>query len=191
MNAIRRRPPDTLGKDAEPTLVFLGRLKSTKKPEDAIEIFRKVKRQVPEARLWMLGSGPLEKELRKEAEGLGDVTFWGWVNDEQKMSLLRRAHILIVPSVREGFGINVIEAASAGTPAIGYNVPGLRDSIQHGKTGYLVGSDNEAASRIVELLTDPAAYERMSRNSLDYSKGFDWRKRVDEFWEIIKDCRSS
>ncbi len=186
MNAISRFPAAAVRKDAEPTIVFLGRLRKTKQPGDALEIFEAVKKQFVQARLWMVGAGPLEAELRKRAEGMPDVTFWGWVKDEQKMLLLGRAHILLVPSVREGFGINVIEAASAGTPAVGYNVPGLRDSIQHGETGYLTSSVDEAAARIVELLGDQAAYDRMSRNCLDYSKGFDWQKRVDEFWEIIR-----
>ncbi|MFZ2197768.1 MAG: glycosyltransferase family 4 protein [Thermodesulfovibrionales bacterium] len=185
MNAITDRPEGEVKKDADPTIVFLGRLKSTKRPEDAIEIFRKVKQSAPAARLWMIGAGPLERVLRKQAEGLTNVVFFGWVKDNEKMALLQRAHVLVVPSVREGFGINVIEAASAGCPAVGYDVPGLRDSIRHGKTGYLTGSADEAATRIIELLNDRAAYEQMSRNCLDYAKGFEWRKRVDEFWEAL------
>jgi len=189
MNAIRRLLTATIQKDTEPTVVFLGRLRSTKRPEDAILIFRKVKKQVPAARLWMIGKGPLEGALKKNAEGLADVTFHGFVSEEAKMALLKRAHLLLVPSVREGFGINVIEAASAGTPAVGYDIPGLRDSIQHGETGYLTSSVDEAAARIVELLGDQAAYDRMSRNCLDYSKDFDWRKRVDEFWTILEELK--
>lgn len=185
MNAITDLPEGEVKKDADPTIVFLGRLKSTKRPEDAIEIFRKVKQRVPAARLWMIGAGPLEKVLRKQAEGLTNVVFFGWVKDKEKTALLQRAHVLVVPSVREGFGINVIEAASAGCPAVGYDVPGLRDSIRHGKTGYLTDSADEAATRIIELLNDRAAYEQLSRNCLDYAKGFDWRKRVDEFWETM------
>jgi glycosyltransferase involved in cell wall biosynthesis len=190
MNAIRRFPWDNAKKDTEPTLVFLGRLKRTKRPEDALEIFRKVKGCIPAARLWIVGTGPLERALKKQAEGLSDVTFWGWVSEEKKMSLLKRAQLLVVPSVREGFGINVIEAASAGTPAVGYNVPGLKDSIQHGETGYLTSSVDEAAARIVALLGDQAAYDKMSSNCLDYSKDFDWPKRVDEFWGIIKGMKT-
>jgi glycosyltransferase involved in cell wall biosynthesis len=185
MNAISDRPKDAPAKDAEPTLVFLGRLKRTKRPEDALEIFRQVKGRIPSARLWMIGTGPLDEVLRKQAEGLTGIAFRGWVTDEEKLSLLARSHVLVVPSVREGFGINVIEAASAGTPAVGYNVPGLRDSIRDGETGYLVDSAEEAAVRIVELLRDNAGYARMSQNCLAYSKEFDWSKSVDEFWRII------
>jgi glycosyltransferase involved in cell wall biosynthesis len=185
MNAIRHLPELHVKKDNDPTLVFLGRLKSTKQPEDALKIFRRVKRHIPAAKLWIIGAGPLERVLRKRAEGLLDVTFWGRVSEDEKFSLLRRAHVLVVPSIREGFGINVIESASVGTPAVGYNVPGLRDSIRHCETGYLADSTNKAAASIIELFKDRAVFEQMSFNCLDYSKEFIWEKRVDEFWEII------
>jgi glycosyltransferase involved in cell wall biosynthesis len=184
MNAVRRIPTDvSIKKNDEPTLVFLGRLKSTKRPEDAVEIFRRVKQKIPAAKLWMIGRGPEEDRLKSMTKGLTGVTFWGWADNEKKMSLLNQAHVLLVPSVREGFGINVIEAASVGTPAIGYNVRGLRDSIRHGETGYLTGSVEEAASRTIDLLRDKALYEKMSDNCLYYSKDFNWDRRVDEFWQ--------
>jgi len=189
MNAIDNLYSGPIQKDPVPTMIFLGRLKSTKQPMHAIEIFNKVKMNVPEARLWIVGYGTLEDDLKKRAEEIGGVTFWGRVSEKDKFSILRRAHVLIVPSIREGFGINVIEAASAGSPAVGYNVHGLRDSIRHGETGYLVGSADEAAKKIIDLFKDPAEYARMSNNCLIYSKGFDWRNKVDEFWEIIKNIK--
>jgi glycosyltransferase involved in cell wall biosynthesis len=172
-------------KDDIPALMFLGRLKSTKRPEDAIEIYKKVIQRMPSVRLWIAGRGPEEERLKTIATGLGHVTFWGWVEEERKMVLLHRAHLLLVPSVREGFGINVIEAASARTPAIGYDVPGLRDSIRDGETGYLVRSIDEAAARIVDLLGDQENYEAMCNNCASYSKEFTWDRRVDEFWHEV------
>lgn len=186
MNAVKHSHLDTSAKkDSNPTLVFLGRLKSTKRPEDAIEIFKKVKEKVPNVRLWIIGMGPEEENLKMIAKGIDGITFCGWVDEEKKMLLLRRSHFLLVPSVREGFGINVIEAASTGTPAIGYDVHGLRDSIRHYETGYLVNSIEEAAFRVVELLGDENLYQKMSDNCLIYAKEFDWRKKVEEFWHKI------
>jgi glycosyltransferase involved in cell wall biosynthesis len=186
MNAVRYVSIDaSMKKNSEPTLIFLGRLKSTKRPEVSVEIFRRVKQRIPAARLWIVGRGPEEDRLRSIAGGLPDVTFWGWADNDKKMSLLKRAHVLLVPSVREGFGINVIEAASVGTPAIGYNVHGLRDSIRHGETGYLADSIEDAASRIIDLMSDKASYEKMSDNCLYYSKEFNWDKRVAEFWHEV------
>jgi glycosyltransferase involved in cell wall biosynthesis len=190
MNAVKRWPSHALlKKDNIPTLTFLGRLKSTKRPEDAIRIFQKIKQDIPIASLWIIGRGPEEERLKIMAKGLEGVTFWGWVDGEKKTSLLERSHLLLVPGVREGFGINVIEAAAAGTPAIGYDVPGLKDSIRHGETGYLMESLDDAASKIVSLLRDKDLYEKLSANCLQYSKGFDWAKRIDEFWHKI--CNSN
>lgn len=189
MNAIDNLYSGAIEKEPEPTLVFLGRLKSTKQPEHALEIFRRVKMCIPDARLWIIGVGTVEDVLKKRAEELGRVTFWGRVSEREKFAILRRAHLLLVPSIREGFGINVIEAAASGTPAVGYNVHGLRDSIRHGETGYLVGSADEAAQKAIELLSNPAEYARMSSNCLSYSQEFDWRKKVAEFWECIKSGR--
>jgi glycosyltransferase involved in cell wall biosynthesis len=77
--------------------------------------------------MWVIGSGPLEKRLRESApEG---VEFLGHVSDEEKFNRLARAHVLLVTSVREGWGLVVTEAAQVGTPTIGYDVPGLRDSV--------------------------------------------------------------
>ena len=187
MNATKHFPIDDSVKknNNDPTLVFLGRLKSTKRPEDAIEIFKRVKEKIPTVRLWIMGRGPEEEKLKMIAKGIEGITFWGWVDEEKKMFLLKQSHFLLVPSVREGFGINVIEAASTGTPAIGYDVHGLRDSIRHGETGYLVNSTDEAALKILELLGDKKRYEKMSSNCLYYSKEFAWGKRVDEFWHKI------
>jgi glycosyltransferase involved in cell wall biosynthesis len=152
-------------------------------------MWQEVKKKIPEAQLIMLGRGPEEEKLKRTAKGLEGITFYGWVTEEEKFSLLRRAHFLLVPSVREGFGINVIEAAAAGTPTIGYDVPGLRDSIRDGETGYLTSSVGETAARIIELLQDQGKYARMSGNCVEYAKEFDWEKRVDEFWAIISSLK--
>jgi glycosyltransferase involved in cell wall biosynthesis len=190
MNALKRDFSHALlKKDDAPTLTFLGRLKSTKRPEDAVAIFQKVKQMIPAAKLWVIGRGPEEEKLRSMAKGLDGVTFWGWVDGAMKMSLLERSHLLLVPGVREGFGINVIEAASAGTPAIGYDVPGLRDSIRHGETGYLVKSTDDAAARIIFLMGEKELYEKLSSNCLLYAREFDWSTRIDEFWHKI--CNSN
>lgn len=172
-------------KDREPTMVFLGRFKSTKRPEDAIEVFKVVRRRIPDARLRMIGRGPEEEKLKDMASGLDGVMFQGYVSEDEKMALLRRSHVLFVPSVREGFGINVIEAAAAGMPAVGYDVHGIRDAILDNKTGYLVHSVDEAALKIVALLSPQRLYERMSSACIEHSREFVWSRRVSEFWKII------
>jgi glycosyltransferase involved in cell wall biosynthesis len=186
MNALSNPALDAVPqKEERPTLMFLGRFAPTKNPMDALEIFRMVKLELPEARLWMVGSGPQEAELMEKAKGEEGITFHGWVDEERKFDLLGRAHLVLAPGVREGFGINVIEAASQGTPTVGYDVHGLRDSIKDGDTGLLADGPGDAALKALRLFKDPELYGRMSARCLEYARGFKWETRAQEFREAL------
>lgn len=115
-------------KEDEPTVVFLGRLVQMKRPQDAIDAFDVLRASIPNARLWVIGDGPLLGRLSRDANP--SVTFLGRVDTNELRVRLARAHVLVSTSVREGWGLNVSEAAACGTPAIGYAVPGLVDSIE-------------------------------------------------------------
>jgi glycosyltransferase involved in cell wall biosynthesis len=120
-------PVPDVPKEPEPTVVFLGRLVAMKQPEHAVQAFATLAASLPEARLWIMGDGPLLERLRGEAPP--NVSFLGHVSREELQERLARAHVLVATSVREGWGLNVSEAAACGTPSIGYAVPGLVDSI--------------------------------------------------------------
>jgi glycosyltransferase involved in cell wall biosynthesis len=117
----------TVPKEATPTVVFLGRLVAMKRPEEAVAAFQILARDVPQARLWMIGDGPLLKRLRASAPP--HVSFLGRLGRDELLDRLARAHVLVATSVREGWGLNVSEAAACGTPSIGYAVPGLIDAV--------------------------------------------------------------
>lgn len=121
---ITAAPP----REPQPTVLFLGRLASNKRPDHALAAFRAARDAIPNARMWVMGGGPLEKRLRR-AFSEDEVQFLGRVPTEQKLDRLARAHALLVTSVREGWGLVVTEAAALGTPSIGYDIPGLRDSL--------------------------------------------------------------
>jgi glycosyltransferase involved in cell wall biosynthesis len=114
-------------KEPDPTIVFLGRLVAMKRPDDAVEAFRILARRFPSASLWMIGDGPLRDRLRKSAPE--NVVFLGRLGQDELLLRLAQAHVLISTSVREGWGLNVSEAATCDTPTIGYAAPGLVDSI--------------------------------------------------------------
>jgi glycosyltransferase involved in cell wall biosynthesis len=119
-------PPD-LAKETVPTVLFLGRLASNKRPEDAVEAVQSLRRSVPDARLWMMGDGPMRGALA--AAHTPGVQVLGHVPWAERQRRLAAGHVLVATSVREGWGLNVSEAAAVGTPSIGYAVDGLRDSI--------------------------------------------------------------
>ena len=114
-------------KEPEPTVVFLGRLVAMKQPEHAVRAFEILAGRFPGARLWLIGDGPQLERLRKKAPP--GVTFLGRLAADELRERLARAHVLVATSVREGWGLNVSEAAACGTPSIGYAVSGLVDSI--------------------------------------------------------------
>ena len=95
---------------------------------------------------------------------------------------------MIAPSVREGWGISVLEANAQGTPAVGYNVPGLRDSIVDNVTGLLVPpSDYKALSKaLVGLLSESNTWQKLSSNAEEWSRKFSWDDSALEFEGFLK-----
>ncbi len=169
---INFKPLDCVGeKEKDPTFIFVGRLKKAKLPDHAIMAFNIVKKKIPNAKLWIVGDGYYRNELEKIA---GDgVTFFGRVSSEKKLNLMSRAWAILVPGIREGWGLIVTEANAMGTLAIGYNVPGLRDSINNGN-GILVNDYEEMAKGTIELILNKELCEKFSIEALEVSRQFNW-----------------
>jgi glycosyltransferase involved in cell wall biosynthesis len=128
-------------KESDPTVAFLGRLVGMKRPQDAIAAVEILAQRFPAARLWLMGEGPRRPALQADAPSR--VEFLGRLEHEQLVERLARAHVLVATSVREGWGLNVSEAAACGTPTIGYSAPGLVDSVP-ASGGALVDANPEA-----------------------------------------------
>jgi glycosyltransferase involved in cell wall biosynthesis len=137
-------------REAEPTVVFIGRLEAHKRPDEAIHAFRLLREtSMPTAKLWVIGTGPLEERLRRNAPD--GVEFLGWLTEEEKILRLARAHVLIVTSVREGWGLVVTEAAEVGTPVVAYRVDGLGDSVR-ASNGVLTAPNPKQLSFVLKEL---------------------------------------
>jgi glycosyltransferase involved in cell wall biosynthesis len=172
-------------KEAEPTVIFMGRLKRAKLPHHALQAFSIIKSEIRDAKMWIIGDGYLRKKL--ESFERKDVMFYGNISNEKKYDLLSRAHVILVPAVREGWGLVVTEANAMGTSAIGYDVHGLRDSIRHGETGIAVIEKTPIAmaQQAISLLRDPERLYTYSRNALEYAKQFSWDRSTDLFQEVL------
>lgn len=173
-------------KESSPTIVFLGRLKKYKLPEHALDAFTIIKEHISSAKLWVIGAGPMLNKLRSIYNNQ-DITFYGFTNEKQKYALLRRAHIVLVPSIREGWGLVVTEANAMGTPAIAYNVHGLKDSVIDGETGILIKdlSEESLAHAAITLLSDNALLRKYSEKALVFSKRFSWDYASKEFERVV------
>jgi glycosyltransferase involved in cell wall biosynthesis len=100
---------------------------------------------------------------------------------------MARAHALLVPSVREGWGLVVIEANAVGTPAVGYDVHGIRDSIRDGVTGRLAhaGSPEELAAQALALVANPLRYDETCDRARAWAERFSWERTADEFLAVV------
>src|SRR3989344_8461 len=166
----------------ELAFIYLGRLTKSKGIEDAIYAFRKIKKIIPETTLWVVGNGTIEYEkyikMLSEELGIRDVLFYGFIPEKEKFLLLCRAHMLIFPSIREGWGLTAIEANSVKTPVVAYNSPGLRDSIVHGKAGLLCKENNpsELANNVIDLFRNKKLYKKLQIGGYEWSKQFSWKQ---------------
>src|SRR5262249_58020409 len=116
--------------------------------------------------LTIVGSGESESELRQSAhrpELAAHITFTGQLSEEQKNAELRCAHLLLHTSMREGWGLNVIEANAMGTPAVVYPVGGLVDSTLHNETGIVSPAETpqSLADCLIQLAASPDKYQRL------------------------------
>ncbi len=101
---------------------------------------------------------------------------------------MSQAHLILVPGFREGWGLVVTEANAMGTPAVTYNVNGLRDSVRDGQTGILVkkNTPQSLAHASIALLQDQYTLNKLSLNALTFSKEFTWDNTADKFDRIIR-----
>lgn len=176
------------GKKAyNPEVVFVGRLKKYK----SIDILLKSMALVDENLILnIVGRGDDEERLKKIAKKLclKNVNFLGFVSEKEKIKYLQKAWFAVNPSFVEGWSITNIEANACGTPVIGSNVNGIKDSIKNGTTGFLFeyGNEKELVDKMKILLEDKKLRKRMSKEAVEWSKNFSWEKSADKFLELLK-----
>jgi glycosyltransferase involved in cell wall biosynthesis len=181
VDSKRFRPGPAGSRSAVPSFLYVGRLKRYKGIGFAIQALAAARRQRPDLRLEIAGTG----DYRPELEGLvaelqleRAVVFHGFVSEERKIDLMRSAWAHIFPSPKEGWGITIIEAAACGTPSLASHSPGLRDSVWHGETGFLVphGDVSALAARMVELVDSPPLVERLGRRARQLAESLSWER---------------
>ena len=177
---------------AQPTLLYLGRLKRYKRVDLLLEaVAALVGRGIP-CRLLVAGRGDDLPRLEALRESLGleqHVEFLGYVSDVEKGELLRKSWINLLTSVKEGWGISNLEAAACGTPTIASDVPGLRDSVMDGQTGLLIphGDVETLSRRIEELLGDEEKLARLGSGARRFAERFGWDTSAHAMEKFLKE----
>ncbi len=173
-----------------PTILYLGRIKKYKSVQDLIRAFKIVKAKLPDARLMVVGDGDYLGKLKSLAASLGladDVEFPGFVPSAEKVERMRRAHVATLPSLKEGWGLTNIEANSVGTAVVAANSPGLRDSVQDGRTGllYEYGNIDQFADKLLSILSDAALRKGLEQGGLEWAETFNWDRAARKFETLL------
>lgn len=194
-NGISIKPLTKLPiKEKDPTCIFIGRITPVKNIEEIIKAFSFIKMELATAKLWIVGgddnkhySNMIKKLIHEEGVD-GAVKFFGYVSEKRKLELLRISHLLLHTSVAEGWGLNIIEANAMGTPAVVYNVSGLRESVVDGMTGVVcpVKNPKEMAKQILELFRNYNKYRHMQNECLKRTRQFPWKKSINESLKLIR-----
>ena len=183
-------PDQNYNKTENPTFIYLGRLKPYKNIDIAIKAFKKVVSKMPNSNLLIVGEGESIDDLKNLVKTLeidSNVEFLGKVEESRKMELLTKSWIALQPSQVEGWGITVLEANACGTPVIASDTNGLRDSINHAKTGLLVKvKDIEGFAKNMEwLANDQEVLGYFSKNAKIWSEQFSWDISAKKFSDAI------
>ena len=167
-------------------LMHISNMRPVKRLLDVVGIFDRVRQDVP-ARLVLAGDGPDRDAAEREVDRLklrDRVRFIGKVEDVA--TVLRWAHLFLLPTVSESFGLAALEALATGVPVIGARSGGLPEVVEHGVSGYLAepGAVDDMAAGALALLQDNARYEAASAAARARATMFDEKTVVSHYEKV-------
>jgi len=172
----------------KPTILALGAVKAMKRTHHIIKAFEIAKNDINDLQLIVAGAteGQYGKKVLKLIEKSKDkdsINYLGKVSMEKKIELMKKSHLLCVTSVKEGWGLVVTEANSQGTPAIVYNVDGLRDAVKNNQTGLVCdkNTSENLSEKIIQILKNPELYKTLQKNGWEWSKEINFEESYRQF----------
>jgi len=182
---------ENVKKPSQPVIGYLGRIKKYKSVNHLIYAFQKVKQEIPEASLLIIGDGDFLPDLKNLVSKLkleGSVTFTGATYHQQKIDYLNQMWLMVNPSPKEGWGLTVIEGNACGIPVIAADSPGLRDSVVDGETGllYPYGNHERLAELIIKLISEKNLRNSLSTQCIRWAQKFNWENSAQDMLQLIE-----
>jgi glycosyltransferase involved in cell wall biosynthesis len=183
-----------VSRDPQPRILVLGRLVPHKRVEHVIVAAAHLRHRHPGLTVAVVGDGWWAPQLRRAARdhGVDDIVeFTGHVDEAEKARQVARSWLLALPSLKEGWGLVVMEAASCGVPAVAYaDAGGVSESIAHGETGVLVsGDERDFATALDLLLSDDHRRQEMGRAARARSQKYSWDASAEKFECVLRRAR--
>src|SRR3989344_3784648 len=176
-----------LPKIKEDLVLFIGRLTKPKKPDDAIMAFRKIHNSSPNTKLVVIGRDDKNyldylKNLVKKFRLTNHVIFTGLATEQEKINYLKKAKVVLIPGIREGWNLVTCEANATGCVPVGYNIAGLKDSIKNNVTGLLVKSSPDSlAQAALKGLGNDKLRKKLIQNGFKLSQQYSWENTYQDF----------
>ncbi|MEU6022566.1 glycosyltransferase family 4 protein [Micromonospora sp. NPDC047134] len=178
-----------LPRTPHPSLLVLGRLVPHKRVEIALRAVAELVDELPDLELVVAGQGWWEGPLRELSESLGitdRVRFTGFVSEEEKHALLCSAWLALTPSLKEGWGLTIVEAAACSTPTVAFRYAGgVAEAMVDTETGLLVDSEQEFTAVVRELLADDVRRKAMGEAALTHAAQFTWTATGARFAQLV------
>lgn len=169
---------DVREKAENPTLVVLSRLVPHKQIDHVIAALPELAEEFPDIRLRVLGDGWWGESLQQQTTELGlddRVEFLGFVSDRTKFEELSASWVHVLPSVKEGWGLSIVEAGHAGTPSVAYaSAGGVTEAILDGVSGLLASDRADLTAQIATLLRNEQLREELGHKAEVRSGEFTW-----------------
>jgi len=174
----------------QPTITCVGRLTPHKRWNLVIDAVATLVADGLDLAVHIVGSGPDAERLHRQVNSLGlqsHVTLHGYVSEEERDRLLAEAWLTVSTSIGEGWGLSIIEAAAQGVPAVSLDVPGLRDSVRDGLTGWLTTEADLTAmlADVIDRLRDPDFAAGLSERCRDWAATLRWSSTADRFRAVL------
>ncbi len=192
-NGIEQAPGLDVQRSETPHVVVVGRLVPHKRVEHVLRAAAALRRRHPDLRVSVVGDGWWAGRLRRVADTLGVsdlVTFRGFVDEKTKHEIYGSAWVLALPSLKEGWGIVVMEAATHSVPTVAYRAAGgVTESIVDGQTGVLVdGGVQDYTRALGDLLADRRAIDTMGAAARDRTQEFSWAATAKAFAAVLAEA---
>ena len=178
-------------------LIFVGRLAANKNLPLLLNIFQKVAEEIPQVSLVIVGSGLLERWLKRQIISIKNVNYFRSVPTLKDVAdLYRQSRIVVCCSTAEGGPRFVVEAMACGLPAVSTPVGLMKEIIKDGENGFLAKnwSEEEMARAIINLLRSPELYKKCSENAISSVARFEYNKTISEYalayQKLIKELKN-
>lgn len=172
-------------------IIHVGRLKKYKSTEHLIYATQKLINKRKNIKVVIIGDGddlPRLQSITQKLNLTNWITFTGYLSESEKIQYYQKATLLVENSLKEGWGMIVIEANACGTPVIAARSAGLKDAVLDHKTGFLYdyGNIDELVEKIDWLLSDLEQNQKMAEVAIQWAKNFSWQSAAEKMMSIIE-----